>query len=85
MLNELSLSDVSEKYWVIELAKEIVSLSRDSNIGTDLWEDENKNSVSLLNNTSVQYITAKNFNFWHGFPYLTADKSLTEMYSLNEE
>ena len=34
---------------------------------------------------SAQYITAKNLNFWNGSSYLTADKSLTEMYSLNKK
>ena len=34
---------------------------------------------------SAQYITAKNLNFWNGSSYLTADKSHTEMYSLNEK
>lgn len=85
MRNGLTTSNVLEKYRVIELAREIVSLLHESNIGIDLYEDENQNPVSLLNNMNNQNITAKNLNFWHGSPYLTANKSLAEMYSLNEK
>lgn len=85
MRNGLSTSDVLEKYRVIELAIEIVSFLHESNIGIYLWENENQNPVSLLNNMSDQYITAKNLNSWHGFPYLAADKNLTEMYALNKK
>ena len=34
---------------------------------------------------SDQHITAGKLNFWIGSPYMTADKSLAEMYSLNEK
>ncbi len=43
----------------MELPGEIFSILRESNIGIDLWEDENQNPVSLSNNMSDQYITAK--------------------------
>ena len=47
MRNGLSTSNVKEKYKVIESASEIVSLLQKSNIGIDLWEDENQDLVSL--------------------------------------
>jgi len=46
------------KYW-----GEIVSILREFDIGIDLWEDENQNPVSLSNNMSDQYVTAKIYIF----------------------
>ena len=43
----------------MEIPGEIVSLSHESNVGIDLWEDENQNPASLSDNMSDQYITAK--------------------------
>ena len=48
MRNGLVASNIMEKYKVIKLAGEIVSLLHKSNNEIDLWEGENHIPVSLL-------------------------------------
>lgn len=82
---ELIASNVIEEYKVFRLAGDIVSILYWFNIEIDLWEDKNYIPVKPLQDTIEQHITAGNFNFWLGSPYLTANKNLAEINSLKEK
>ena len=59
MRNGLGALNVIGENKIMKIPGDIVSILRESDIGVDLWEDENQTPFSLSDNMSDKYITAK--------------------------